>query len=388
MHHRIGFMLIMSLFLLTACGEKEQTAKTKETVKTEEVSVEKLEQDEVSDILRTNLESVKTIFTKAGEENGWGTQNPADFSMMRSDLLPYATEGFTDNDLKKMAEEYYCECDQSFMPHISYTVGLTFEQKKEDVLDITALEPATEINNTGSLWKFTLTKEDDTWKLDRWSASTIENQDLKLTKEDAVKLFSEDGTEAEFVREYDSAEAGAKAYVIKVMSSMEGNEYEYTMGVSSKDTMIVHDFEQEEEAAEAPEASEATEPSTPAEEETVSITSNSKSENLNKLDLIAAQEWQRMYESDYQLLEDAGHNYQLWDKALNEIYSILKDNMADSEFQVLKTEQIQWIKTRDEVAQTEFDREGGGSLSRVVQVESLADSTKERCYELVNLYMK
>jgi uncharacterized protein YecT (DUF1311 family) len=78
----------------------------------------------------------------------------------------------------------------------------------------------------------------------------------------------------------------------------------------------------------------------------------------------------------------------MWDTALNEIYGILKDEMLDSDFVSLKEEQIQWIKNRDEIALTEYTREGGGSLPKVVQVESLADSTKKRCYELVNLYMK
>nr|WGD86328.1 hypothetical protein P5621_03970 [Bacillus subtilis] len=38
--------------------------------------------------------------------------------------------------------------------------------------------------------------------------------------------------------------------------------------------------------------------------------------------------------------------------------------------------------------QKRYDEEGGGSLSRVVQTEELAKQTKERCYKLVNTYMK
>ncbi|UHH08179.1 DUF1311 domain-containing protein [Bacillus subtilis] len=94
------------------------------------------------------------------------------------------------------------------------------------------------------------------------------------------------------------------------------------------------------------------------------------------------------YQSDYQMIEDYGYNYQMWDGLLNEIYGVLQKQLPASDMAALKVKQRQWMKDRDAAAQKRYDEEGGGSLSRVVQTEELAKQTKERCYELVNTYMK
>ena len=77
-----------------------------------------------------------------------------------------------------------------------------------------------------------------------------------------------------------------------------------------------------------------------------------------------------------------------WDNMLNEIYSLLKTQLTESEMKELKSKQISWIEYRDRTANNESNESGGGSLSGVVYNSSLARLTKERCYELVNTYMK
>ncbi|MEQ7805743.1 hypothetical protein C2I27_14360 [Priestia megaterium] len=93
-------------------------------------------------------------------------------------------------------------------------------------------------------------------------------------------------------------------------------------------------------------------------------------------------------ESDFERKQQYGQNYQLWDGLLNEIYGVLKTQLSASEMNKLQAEQRQWIKSRDAAAQATFDEEGGGTLSQAEQVRTLWEVTRDRCYDLVNNYMK
>ena len=77
-----------------------------------------------------------------------------------------------------------------------------------------------------------------------------------------------------------------------------------------------------------------------------------------------------------------------WDNMLNEIYSLLKTQLTESQMNELKSKQRSWIEYRDKTAENEASENRGGSLYYVVYNGSLARLTKERCYELVNTYMK
>ncbi|WP_195345714.1 lysozyme inhibitor LprI family protein [Paraclostridium sordellii] len=77
-----------------------------------------------------------------------------------------------------------------------------------------------------------------------------------------------------------------------------------------------------------------------------------------------------------------------WDDMLNEIYSLLKTQLTESEMNELKNKQLSWIEYRDKTAENEASENIGGTLYSVVYNGSLAKLTKERCYELVNTYMK
>jgi uncharacterized protein YecT (DUF1311 family) len=54
----------------------------------------------------------------------------------------------------------------------------------------------------------------------------------------------------------------------------------------------------------------------------------------------------------------------------------------------LQSEEIQWIKDRDTKAKSDSAEMAGGSMEKVLYEGSLAESTKERCYVLVDKYMK
>lgn len=80
--------------------------------------------------------------------------------------------------------------------------------------------------------------------------------------------------------------------------------------------------------------------------------------------------------------------YKKWDDALNEIYNDIRNTILDSEMKVLTEKQGEWIKYRDTTAKKEASSVGGGFMSEVQYNSTLTKLTKERCYELVNTYMK
>lgn len=117
-----------------------------------------------------------------------------------------------------------------------------------------------------------------------------------------------------------------------------------------------------------------------------------KNEYINKLNSVeeGMSDLDYLYENGItvELIEAEGTKLKRWDDMLNEIYSLLKIQLTESEMKELKSKQLSWIEYRDTTANNEASEEGGGSLSTVVYYSSLARLTKERCYELVNTYME
>lgn len=86
--------------------------------------------------------------------------------------------------------------------------------------------------------------------------------------------------------------------------------------------------------------------------------------------------------------EGEGIRYQRWDDRLNEIYRYLKTQLPEKTMHDLKMKQRSWVKYRDSSAQKASDENGGGTYSGLAYIGVQADITKERCYEMVNIYMK
>ncbi|PID23621.1 lysozyme inhibitor LprI family protein [Sporosarcina sp. P7] len=80
--------------------------------------------------------------------------------------------------------------------------------------------------------------------------------------------------------------------------------------------------------------------------------------------------------------------YTRWDNALNEIYGVLKKQLSAQDMEQLRIKQREWIKYRDHTASINAAEFAGGSFEPLTYTSTSADLTKERCYALVNLYMK
>ena len=83
----------------------------------------------------------------------------------------------------------------------------------------------------------------------------------------------------------------------------------------------------------------------------------------------------------------SGSQYKFWDDALNEIYKELQKTLPSSDMEKLKKEELAWISKKESDAKDSADKVKGGTLEPVYYYLSLTDSTKKRCYELVNNYM-
>lgn len=114
-----------------------------------------------------------------------------------------------------------------------------------------------------------------------------------------------------------------------------------------------------------------------------------RQEYLQKLDAIE-QSSERLFDNvitTVEMKEAAGKAYTRWDDALNEIYSVLKTQLSADKMDTIREEQREWITYRDNTAKAESSEFEGGTFESVQYLDSLGRLTKERCYELVRLYM-
>ena len=80
--------------------------------------------------------------------------------------------------------------------------------------------------------------------------------------------------------------------------------------------------------------------------------------------------------------------YELWDGALNTVWSELKTNLTEEEFQDLLKEQRVWIAEKEASVETAGKGVEGGTAYPLVVNMTAANITEERVYELYDLWCK
>lgn len=89
-----------------------------------------------------------------------------------------------------------------------------------------------------------------------------------------------------------------------------------------------------------------------------------------------------------EMREAVAIEYKEWDSLLNEVYGVIIENLSQEEANALVEEENTWIETRDSKAKEAASEVAGGTMEPLVHESSLMESTKERCYELIDNYMK
>lgn len=135
----------------------------------------------------------------------------------------------------------------------------------------------------------------------------------------------------------------------------------------------------------------ATEDNKNTEKEKVDVHKNKRELYINKLNNIESGSTdleEKYLRTTAEMKEAEGKRYERWDKALNEIYTELKLQMSPSDMKQLTEKQIKWISYRDNEAKKNSLEFKGGTMESLTYVSSLGQITKDRCYELVENYMR
>lgn len=113
-------------------------------------------------------------------------------------------------------------------------------------------------------------------------------------------------------------------------------------------------------------------------------------EKLSKLEANLETSLKEKYASPVtqDMIDAANEEFKQWDYMLNEAYAELEKQLSKEEMDKLTDEELNWIKSRDEKSEAAANEFKGGTMEPLNRVMSLAASTKERCFELVNKYMK
>jgi len=93
-------------------------------------------------------------------------------------------------------------------------------------------------------------------------------------------------------------------------------------------------------------------------------------------------------ESTYALKNLEGERFAVWDGLLNEIYKELENQLPTNKMDQLRIEQRSWLDYRDRTAKKASLKYEGGTMEQLeyVAVENIL--TEERCFKLVENYMK
>ncbi len=86
--------------------------------------------------------------------------------------------------------------------------------------------------------------------------------------------------------------------------------------------------------------------------------------------------------------EAENYAYQLWDDELNRIYPALREALPEDESEALKLAERQWIKDRDGKAQRDSASAASEAGRQLAYTRSLTVTTRERTYELVQMYFE
>lgn len=82
----------------------------------------------------------------------------------------------------------------------------------------------------------------------------------------------------------------------------------------------------------------------------------------------------------------AEYEYRLWDTELNRVYQAVISAMSENEAEKLRSEERQWIRSRDQMAKQAAAKLKGGTMESLEYTASLSVSTRERAYELLEDY--
>lgn len=77
--------------------------------------------------------------------------------------------------------------------------------------------------------------------------------------------------------------------------------------------------------------------------------------------------------------------YVKWDSLLNEVYQYLKSTMNSADFSVLESEEVKWIREKENAVEEATAEWEGGTGETMARNSAGIKYTSERCYYLISL---
>ena len=88
----------------------------------------------------------------------------------------------------------------------------------------------------------------------------------------------------------------------------------------------------------------------------------------------------------YSIKSLAETEMKLWETELNSVYTQIMEHLNADEQQALAKNQRQWMNDRDAQAEKAAPNSSGGSIESAEYTASLASSTRQRAYDLLESY--
>ena len=171
-----------------------------------------LPKTEVKKIVSGLLENIKKTFRDSGERYNWSNlDNPVDYDILGPDLLRYASQRYTYNELKDFAEEYDCSCDAYSLPNTDLDIRIKIIENTNKKIVVSGIDFADELFGGGTIY-FTVVKENGKWVMDTINNVSPEEEDMKVTWKEYHAYEKKMGETGTLVNEV--TDKGRKVYVI------------------------------------------------------------------------------------------------------------------------------------------------------------------------------
>ncbi|MFE7060713.1 hypothetical protein ACFVAD_01010 [Sutcliffiella sp. NPDC057660] len=176
------------------------------------METEVIRDEEVPELITGLYDGLVQTFWDLGEKHNWDKfENPADFEILKPELLNYASNSFTTTELKELSNNLYVATDAKHLPDPSFHSRLIVTEKTNDKIIVSTIEVGNHINPSRTV-DFTLVKEDGKWVIDSWNRII---QDIHLSWEE-YKAYIEPYTDEVIFLSEKKSEDGKIVYVFYI----------------------------------------------------------------------------------------------------------------------------------------------------------------------------
>jgi len=398
----IAFGLSVLLLATTGCQEQETNEESVKQVSEEMEQATTLSENAAKKLMEDTLTSISMTLREVDQAYDWYDDiDLFDLDVIKEVLSPFATEKYIEDNYELLKYFYQSlESCETLFPNVNTEVRFLVEQNDQS-LHLEGLELGNDMYpDSSSTQSFDFIYTDGTWKLNQHEST---NQgDIQLTLEEAT-LIVQPYNDSAYTFEKEVEEGGEILYIFINDSGDRlsvNRATGYCIGYTEESTKTTESVEVTEEEMEAETVSSSqTASASPGSNATKLPT---KAEYLAKLDEVSSQEVFSEDGSTFEIRMEYAQHYGLWDDALNELYGLLRENLSTEVSEDLLIKQRQWLSDFDakvehqaRVENDGYDENGEpypeaylGSFYLVSCNRISAELTKERVYELVELYLK